>query len=73
MEVNKEYVEGCVKVIDKFYGFLECEKESFFILFMEMKKVMYGDIVKVVVKCEGDKVLVEIDSLIELMLDCFIV
>ena len=37
MEANKEYAEGRVKATDKSYGFLECEKESFFIQPTEMK------------------------------------
>lgn len=72
IEASKEYVEGVVKASDKAYGFLECDKESFFIPPAEMKKVMHGDTVKAVVKREGDKASVEIDSLIEPMLDRFI-
>ena len=72
IEANKEYVEGTVKASDKSYGFLECEKTSYFIPPPEMKKVMHGDKVKAVVKREGDKEQVEIDSLIEPMLDRFI-
>ena len=72
MEASKEYAEGRVKATDKSYGFLECEKESFFIPPTEMKKVMHGDIVKAVVKREGDKASVEIDNLIEPMLERFI-
>lgn len=72
IESNKEYVEGTVKASDKSYGFLECEKTSYFIPPPEMKKVMHGDKVKAVVKREGDKEQVEIDSLIEPMLDRFI-
>ncbi|QLB20150.1 exoribonuclease II [Vespertiliibacter pulmonis] len=72
IEANKEYVEGVVKASDKSYGFLECDKESFFISPPEMKKVMHGDKVKAVVKREGDKAQVEIDSLIEPMLERFI-
>ncbi|OAQ15127.1 exoribonuclease II [Bibersteinia trehalosi Y31] len=72
IEASKEYVEGVVKASDKAYGFLECDKESFFISPPEMKKVMHGDRVKAVVKREGDKAQVEIDSLIEPMLERFI-
>lgn len=39
---------------------------------MEMKKVMHGDLVKAVVKRDGDKEQVEIDTLLEPMLDRFI-
>lgn len=72
IEANKEYVEGNVKASDKAFGFLECDKKSYFIPPMEMKKVMHGDTVKAVVKREGDKEQVEIDSLIEPMLSRFI-
>lgn len=72
IEANKEYVEGMVKASDKSYGFLECDKNSYFIPPMEMKKVMHGDKVKAVVKRDGDKEQVEIDSLIEPMLGRFI-
>ncbi|OOH85795.1 exoribonuclease II [Pasteurellaceae bacterium 15-036681] len=72
IEANKEYVEGKVKASDKAYGFLECDKKSYFIPPMEMKKVMHGDTVKAVVKRDGDKEQVEIDSLIEPMLERFI-
>lgn len=72
IEANKEYVEGAVKASDKTFGFLECDKKSYFIPPMEMKKVMHGDTVKAVVKREGDKEQVEIDSLINPMLSRFI-
>ncbi|WP_427835120.1 exoribonuclease II [Actinobacillus pleuropneumoniae] len=72
IEANKEYVEGTVKASDKAFGFLECDKKSYFIPPMEMKKVMHGDKVKAVVKREDDKEQVEIDSLLEPMLDRFI-
>ncbi|OOS00635.1 exoribonuclease II [Haemophilus paracuniculus] len=72
IEASKEYVEGVVRASDKSYGFLECEKKSYFIPPAEMKKVMHGDTVKAVVKRDGDKEQVEVDSLIEPMLDRFI-
>lgn len=72
IEANKEYVEGTVKASDKSYGFLECDKESFFIPPPEMKKVMHGDKVRASVKREGDKAQVEIDSLIQPMLERFV-
>ncbi|MDP0270914.1 exoribonuclease II [Glaesserella parasuis] len=72
IEASKEYVEGVVKTSDKSYGFLECEKNSYFIPPAEMKKVMHGDKVKAVVKRDGDKEQVEIDSLLEPMLERFI-
>lgn len=31
IEASKEYVEGVVKTSDKSYGFLECEKNSYFV------------------------------------------
>ncbi|MFA9500246.1 exoribonuclease II [Mannheimia sp. E30BD] len=72
IEASKEYVEGVVKASDKAFGFLECDKKSYFIPPAEMKKVMHGDSVKAVVKRDGDKEQVEIDSLLEPMLDRFI-
>lgn len=72
IQASKEYVEGIVKASDKSYGFLECEKKSYFIPPMEMKKVMYGDKVRAVVVKNGDKEQVEIESLIEPMLSRFI-
>ncbi|MDO4697629.1 MAG: exoribonuclease II [Pasteurellaceae bacterium] len=72
IEASKEYVEGTVKASDKSYGFLECDKESFFIPPAEMKKIMHGDKIRAVVKREGDKAQVEVDSLLEPMLERFI-
>ncbi|HGO5856963.1 TPA: exoribonuclease II [Mannheimia haemolytica] len=72
IEASKEYVEGVVKASDKAFGFLECDKKSYFIPPAEMKKVMHGDSVKAVVKRDSDKEQVEIDSLLEPMLDRFI-
>ncbi|WP_373818404.1 exoribonuclease II [Glaesserella sp.] len=72
IEASKEYVEGVVKASDKSYGFLESEKNTYFIPPPEMKKVMHGDTVKAVVKRDGDKEQVEIDSLLEPMLERFI-
>ena len=72
IEASKEYVEGRVKASDKAFGFLECEKKAYFIPPVEMKKVMHGDMVKAVVKRDGDKESVEIDSLLEPMLDRFV-
>lgn len=72
LEANKEYVEGSVRASDKSFGFLECEKKSYFIPPAEMKKVIHGDTVKAVVKRDGDKESVEIDSLISPMLERFI-
>ncbi|MGY4674449.1 exoribonuclease II [Ursidibacter arcticus] len=72
IEANKEYVEGVVKTSDKSYGFLECDKNSYFIPPQEMKKIMHGDKIRAVVKRDGDKEQVEVDSLIEPMLDRFI-
>ncbi|MBF0784866.1 exoribonuclease II [Muribacter muris] len=72
IEASKEYVEGTVKASDKSYGFLECEKNTYFIPPPEMKKIMHGDKVRAVVKRDGDKEQVEIDSLLEPMLNRFI-
>lgn len=35
---SKEHVEGVVKSTDKAYGFLECDKKSYFIAPPAMKK-----------------------------------
>ena len=43
---SKEHVEGVVKSTDKAYGFLECDKKSYFIAPPAMKKVMHGDKIK---------------------------
>ncbi|WP_301097979.1 exoribonuclease II [Otariodibacter sp.] len=72
IEASKEYVEGTVKASDKSYGFLECDKETFFIPPPEMKKIMHGDKIRASVKRDGDKAQVEVDSLIEPMLNRFI-
>ncbi|QGM80581.1 exoribonuclease II [Otariodibacter oris] len=72
IEASKEYVEGIVKASDKSYGFLECDKETFFIPPPEMKKIMHGDKIRASVKRDGDKAQVEVDSLIEPMLNRFI-
>ncbi|PJG85064.1 exoribonuclease II [Conservatibacter flavescens] len=69
---SKPHVEGVVKASDKAYGFLECEKKSYFIPPMAMKKLMHGDKIKAVIETINDKEQAEPDALIEAMLDRFI-
>ena len=52
---SKEHVEGVVKSTDKAYGFLECDKKSYFIAPPAMKKVMHGDKIKATIEKQGDK------------------
>lgn len=69
---SKQQVEGIVKSTDKAFGFLETDKESFFIAPPEMKKVMHGDKIKAFIEeVDGKKQAVP-DQLIEPMLTRFI-
>lgn len=69
---SKQTVEGIVKSTDKAYGFLETEKENFFIAPPDMKKVIHGDKVKAVIEeIDGKKQAVP-EELIEPMLTRFI-
>lgn len=69
---SKERVEGTVKSTDKAYGFLECDKKSYFIAPPAMKKVMHGDKISATIEKQGDKEQAEPETLIEPMLTCFI-
>ncbi|MEX4057793.1 exoribonuclease II [Haemophilus influenzae] len=69
---SKEQVEGVVKSTDKAYGFLECDKKTYFIAPPSMKKVMHGDKIKATIEKQGDKEQVEPEALIEPMLTRFI-
>ncbi|EIJ69355.1 exoribonuclease II [Pasteurella bettyae] len=69
---NKPHVEGVVKGTDKAYGFLETEKETYFIAPPAMKKVMHGDKIKATIETLGDKQQAEPEALIEPMLTRFI-
>ena len=69
---SKEHVEGVVKSTDKAYGFLECDKKTYFIAPPSMKKVMHGDKIKATIEKQGDKEQAEPESLIEPMLTRFI-
>lgn len=69
---SKELVEGVVKSTDKAYGFLECDKKTYFIAPPSMKKVMHGDKIKATIEKQGDKEQAEPESLIEPMLTRFI-
>ena len=52
---SKERVEGTVKGTDKAYGFLECDKKSYFISPIAMKKVMHGDKISAAIEKQGGK------------------
>ena len=52
---SKERVEGTVKGTDKAYGFLECDKKSYFISPVAMKKVMHGDKISATIEKQGGK------------------
>ncbi|HHW7446476.1 TPA: exoribonuclease II [Pasteurella multocida] len=69
---SKQQVEGIVKGSDKAFGFLECDKKSYFIPPAAMKKVMHGDKIKALIEVVGEKEQAEPDALIEPMLTCFI-
>lgn len=69
---SKEQVEGVVKSTDKAYGFLECDKKTYFIAPLSMKKVMHGDKIKATIEKQGDKEQAEPEALIEPMLTRFI-
>ncbi|ABR74432.1 exoribonuclease 2 [Actinobacillus succinogenes] len=69
---SKPHVEGVVKGTDKAYGFLETDKETFFIAPPAMKKVMHGDKIKATIETIGDKKQADPEELIEPMLTRFI-
>ena len=69
---SKERVEGVVKGTDKAYGFLEYDKETYFIAPPAMKKVMHGDRIKATIETVGDKKQAEPEELVEPMLTRFI-
>ena len=69
---SKPHVEGVVKSTDKAYGFLETDKETFFIAPPAMKKVMHGDKIKAAIETVGDKKQAEPEELLEPMLTRFI-
>ena len=69
---SKTRVEGIVKATDKAYGFLECDKKSYFIAPPAMKKVMHGDKISATIEKQGDKEQAEPEALIEPMLTRFI-
>ncbi|MDO4430256.1 MAG: exoribonuclease II [Lonepinella koalarum] len=68
----KQKVEGIVKATDKAYGFLETDKETFFIAPPEMKKVMHGDKVKAIIEETDGKKNAVPEELITPMLTRFI-
>ncbi|NBI42399.1 exoribonuclease II [[Haemophilus] felis] len=69
---SKQQVEGIVRSSDKAFGFLDCDKKSYFIPPLAMKKVMHGDKIKALIEVVGDKEQAELDELIEPMLTRFI-
>ncbi|MGQ0287165.1 exoribonuclease II [Pasteurellaceae bacterium 22721_9_1] len=69
---SKQQVEGVVKSTDKAYGFLETDKETFFISPAEMKKVVHGDKVKAIIEENDGKKQAVPEELIEPMLTRFI-
>lgn len=68
----KPKVEGIVRATDKAYGFLECEKERFFIPPMAMKKLTHGDKILAFIETIGEKQQAEPETLLEPMLTRFI-
>ncbi|KAE9530420.1 exoribonuclease II [Testudinibacter aquarius] len=72
MRESKPRVEGSVKANEKGFGFLECDKKSYFITPPAMKKVMHGDKISAVIETNGDKEQAEPEALIEPMLTRFI-
>ncbi|PVX31956.1 exoribonuclease-2 [Pasteurella langaaensis DSM 22999] len=69
---SKPHVEGVVKASDKAFGFLETDKESYFIAPPDMKKVMHGDKIKAVIEEANGKKQAVPEELIEPMLTRFI-
>lgn len=66
-------VEGTVKATDKGYGFLEVDrKTSHFIPPPHMKKVLHGDVIKAVVRTEGDRTSAEPEELVTPFLTRFV-
>lgn len=66
-------VEGVVKGMEKGFGFFEVDvQKSYFILLLQMKKVMYGDCIVVVIYFEKECESVELELLVEFFLICFV-
>ena len=55
-EENKQLKEGIVKATDKGYGFLDTEKETYFIPPAPMRNLFHGDRIQVEIISIGDKV-----------------
>ncbi|TDQ56989.1 exoribonuclease-2 [Mesocricetibacter intestinalis] len=72
LHASKPRVEGIVKSTDKAFGFLETDKESFFIPPPAMKKLMHGDKISATIETLGDKKQAEPEALLEPMLTRFI-
>ena len=65
-------VEGTVKATDKSYGFLECEKESYFIPPQSMRNLIHGDKIEAKIVQNGEKSFVEPVKLITPFLSRFV-
>ncbi|MBE2895633.1 exoribonuclease II [Pasteurellaceae bacterium HPA106] len=72
LHASKPRVEGTIRANDKGFGFLECDKQSYFIAPPAMKNVLHGDKVKAILNQDGEKTQAEPESLIEPMLGRFI-
>lgn len=65
--------EGVVRGSDRGFGFLETDnRESYFIPPMQMKKVMHGDRISVLIRTENEKEQAEPDALITPFLSRFV-
>ncbi|MBE2894282.1 exoribonuclease II [Spirabiliibacterium falconis] len=69
---NKPRVEGTIRANEKGFGFLECDKKSYFIAPPAMKNVLHGDKVKAIISQDGEKEQAEPESLLEPTLSRFI-
>ncbi|MBV7387493.1 exoribonuclease II [Pasteurellaceae bacterium TAE3-ERU1] len=72
LHASKPRVEGTIRANEKGFGFLECDKQSYFIAPPAMKNVLHGDKVKAILNQDGEKDQAEPESLIEPMLGRFI-
>lgn len=55
IQSSKPKVEGIVRATDKSFGFLDCDKDSYFISPVAMKKLMHGDEISAIIEIENDK------------------
>ena len=54
-EKEKVRKEGFIKATERGFGFLECDKDSFFITPNDMKNVMHGDKISAVIETDSEK------------------